>query len=92
MTKVHLTPHLYPFFPQLEGRVIEVEATTAREVVGRLEAIAPGIGLYICDERGSLRRHVNIFIDKQAVRDRKALSDPVTAGGEVHILQALSGG
>ena len=92
MTKVYLTPHLCTFFPQLQGRTLEVPGTTAREVVEQLEAIAPGIGLYLCDERGCLRRHVNLFIGTQMVRDRKGLSDLVAADGEVHILQALSGG
>jgi hypothetical protein len=92
MVNVHLTRHLYAFFPQLEGRELTVEATTAAEVVRALEAIAPGIGFYICDERGCLRTHVNIFIDKQMIRDRRGLSDAVPPDGHVHIMQALSGG
>ncbi|MFS8068136.1 MAG: MoaD/ThiS family protein, partial [Byssovorax sp.] len=71
---------------------VVVEASTALEVVRALEGLAPGIGFYICDERGCLRTHVNIFVDKQMIRDRRGLSDTVAAGGEVHILQALSGG
>ncbi len=92
MVRVHLTRHLFAFFPQLEGRELEVEAATAAEVVRALEALAPGIHFYICDERGRLRTHVNIFIDKQMVRDRAGLTDAVPPDGEVHILQALSGG
>lgn len=92
MPSVHLTRHLFAFFPQLEGRDITVEASTVGEVVQALERIAPGIGFYICDERGRLRTHVNIFVAKQMIRDRKGLTDAVAAGDEVHILQALSGG
>lgn len=92
MIKVHLTRHLYAFFPALEGRAIEVEGATIRDVVAALETIAPGIGFYLCDERGRLRTHVNVFVGKQLVRDRRALSDAVAPGDEVHILQALSGG
>jgi len=92
MPSVHLTRHLYTFFPQLEGQDIIVEASTAGEVVHALERLAPGIGFYICDERGRLRTHVNIFVGKQMIRDRKGLTDAVAADDEVHILQALSGG
>ena len=92
MATVHLTHHLYSFFPQLEGKEIKVEASTVSEVVQALERTAPGIGFYICDERGRLRTHVNVFVDKQMIRDRRGLSDAVAAGAEVHILQALSGG
>lgn len=92
MVVVHLTRHLYSFFPHLEGRELAVEASTVAEVVRALEGLAPGIGFYICDERGRLRRHVNVFVGKQMIRDRGALTDPLAPGDEVHILQALSGG
>ena len=92
MVTVHLTRHLYSFFPQLEGEEITVEASTVGEVVKALERTAPGIGFYICDERGRLRTHVNIFVGKEMIRDRRGLSDAVAAGDHVHILQALSGG
>lgn len=92
MPKVHLTRHLFAFFPQLEGREIQVEAATVAEVVKAMEGLAPGIGFYICDERGRLRTHVNIFVGKSMVKDRKGLTDPIAADDEIHILQALSGG
>ena len=92
MITVHLTRHLYTFFPHLEGKDITVEATTVGDVVKALEVLAPGIAYYICDERGRLRTHVNIFVGTQLIRDRRTLSDAVPDGGEVHVLQALSGG
>ncbi len=92
MATVHLTHHLYSFFPELEGKEITVDAATVGDVVRGLDALAPGIGFYICDERGRLRTHVNIFVQKQIIRDRRGLTDAVAPGDEVHILQALSGG
>ena len=92
MPSVELARHLYAFFPQLEGQEISVEATTAAEVVQAMEKIAPGFAFYICDERGGLRTHVNIFIEQDLVRDRKKLSDAVKPETRVYILQALSGG
>jgi sulfur-carrier protein len=92
MVTVHLTRHLYSYFPHLEGKEIAVEASTVADVVKALEGLAKGIGYYICDERGRLRTHVNIFVGKQMIHDRRGLSDAVADGDEVHILQALSGG
>lgn len=92
MATVELTPHLYAFFPALEGRELEVEGGTVAEVVRGLERLAPGIGFYICDERGRLRQHVNIFVGKERIADRATMSDPVTPDSRVLILQALSGG
>ncbi len=92
MIRVHLTRHLFSFFPQLDGRVLEVQAETAAGVVEALEALAPGIRFYLCDELGRLRTHVNLFIGTRMLKDRRALTDPVAPGDAVHILQALSGG
>jgi hypothetical protein len=57
-----------------------------------MDKIAPGFAFYICDERGRLRRHVNIFIEEQSIADRQGLSDRVESSARVFILQALSGG
>lgn len=62
------------------------------EVVAALEQLAPGVAFYICDERGRLRRHVNIFVDNEMLIDRRALSDQLMADSRVFIAQALSGG
>mgnify|MGYP000169696541 CR=1 FL=1 len=92
VAQVELTQHLPTLFPQLRGGPLQIEATTVAELVAALDGIAPGVAFYICDERGCLRRHVNIFVDKELIRDRRGLTDAVPAGGQVHILQALSGG
>jgi molybdopterin synthase sulfur carrier subunit len=92
MVKVELTRHLFRFFPHLEGQEITVEAATVAEVVRQMEAIAPGFAFYVCDERGRLRTHVNIFIGDQMIADRAQLRDRVEPGSRVYILQALSGG
>ncbi|MCB9730848.1 MAG: MoaD/ThiS family protein [Deltaproteobacteria bacterium] len=92
MVTVEFTRHLFRFFPQLEGQGVEVEASTVAEVVRELEKLAPGIAGYVCDERGRLRPHVNVFIDNERVADRGRLGDPVEPGSRVFIMQALSGG
>jgi sulfur-carrier protein len=89
---VELTTHLFTFFPDLKGRPLRVHARTAAEVVAALDRIAPGIASYICDERGRLRSHVNLFIGNERVSDRAGLSDPVPDGSCVTVMQSLSGG
>jgi len=92
MPTVTLTRHLHAFFPHLGRAPLEVTGETVAEVVAGLETVAPGIGFYICDERGRLRPHVNIFIGDERVRDRLQLSDAVEPHAHIAILQALSGG
>lgn len=92
MATVELTKHLFTFFPALEGRRIEVEAATVADVIRELDRLAPGIAFYLCDERGRLRLHVNVFVGEERVRDRHRLSDPLAPDARVSIFQALSGG
>lgn len=92
MATVELTRHLYTFFPHLEGKEIVVDASTVAEVVRELEKIAPGFAFYVCDERGRLRMHVNIFVGKDRIADRVGLTDPVGPDSRIFIMQALSGG
>ena len=92
MATVELTRHLFRFFPQLEGQDIAVPARTVADVVAEMDKLAPGFSFYICDERGRLRTHVNIFIEGERIVDRQRLSDPVQPESRVFILQALSGG
>jgi sulfur-carrier protein len=92
MALVELTRHLHSYFPALADHPIEVEATTIADVVQALEIIAPGFAFYVCDERGRLRTHVNIFIGDERIADRIQLTDRVDASSHVYVLQALSGG
>ncbi|MFN0248451.1 MAG: MoaD/ThiS family protein [Kofleriaceae bacterium] len=91
MATVELTRHLVQFFPQLADDV-RVEGTTVAEVIAAVERVAPGFAFYVCDERGRLRRHVNVFVDGLSVGDRAKLTDPVGPASQVMIMQALSGG
>jgi molybdopterin converting factor small subunit len=91
MANVHFTTHLQRFFPTIQQGVI-VEASTVAEVVMALERRYPGLGDYVVDESGALRKHVNIFVDDELVLDRERLSDAVAAKTRVFIFQALSGG
>jgi hypothetical protein len=92
MPTVEMTGHLYRFFPALENRVIGVDAGSIAEVLRAVNELAPGFTDYVLDERGALRRHVNLSINDRIVVDRKTLSDRVPDDGTVYIFQALSGG
>jgi sulfur-carrier protein len=92
MAEVELTRHLHRFFPHLREQALVVDGATVAEVVEALERLAPGFAFYVCDERGRLRTHVNIFIGDERIVDRERLSDRVRPTDRIFILQALSGG
>jgi hypothetical protein len=71
---------------------VEAAGATVREV---LDAVFAGDELarsYVLDDQSALRKHMNIFVDGNRVKDRIRLSDPVPDNGEVYVIQALSGG
>lgn len=91
MPYVRFTSHLQKFFPTLSQNS-HVEGATIAEVVTALNQRYPGLAAYVIDERGALRKHVNIFIGQEMVTDRLRLQDAVTSDQTIFIMQALSGG
>jgi sulfur carrier protein ThiS len=69
-----------------------VAGSTVAEALDAVFAGQPAARGYVVDEHGALRHHMVIFVDGEAVSDRKHLSDPVKEGSEIFVMQALSGG
>ena len=69
-----------------------VDAVTVRDALEQVFAKNPRAKSYVLDDQGALRPHVAIFVDGEMIRDRRKLSDPVTADAEIYVMQALSGG
>jgi molybdopterin converting factor small subunit len=46
----------------------------------------------IMDEQGSVRRHVNIFVDGENIRFLDGLASPARDGATIVVLAAVSGG
>lgn len=90
MASIKFTPNLKRYFPTLTP--VEVEATTVAEIIAAVEEHWHGLADYIVDERGALRKHVNIFIGDELIRDKQTLSDSVNPDTQIYIMQALSGG
>ncbi len=90
MPTVRFTSALQRFFPSLD--TVNLENSDLNTILDTLEERWPGIKDYIVDERGALRKHVNIFVDGNLIGDREQLTDPVANDSEVYIFQALSGG
>ena len=91
MAVVKFTRHLVRYFPDLEDNTA-VSGETVAEIIATLNEKHPGLADYIVDERGALRKHVNIFLEQELIQDRHTLSDPVQPDSKIYIFQALSGG
>ena len=70
-------------------KVVEARGDTVAAVLADLDRQFPGIRFRMVDEQDRIRKHMKVFVNDDAVRD---LTTTVTAGDEVTIMQALSGG
>lgn len=72
--------------------VVQAEGGTVGELIDHLETSYPGLKERLCDESGSVRRFVNIFLNDEDIRFLQDLSTPVTEKDEVSIVPAIAGG
>lgn len=75
------------------AELVELDsAGTVQEVLDNLDSRYPGFRASVCDESGSLKRFINIYINGEDVRFLENLSTRVSDGAEVAIVPAISGG
>lgn len=65
-----------------------VQACTVQEALGALERAQPALGGWILDERGLVRRHINVFVNGEYGGEETA----VGPADRIDVLPAISGG
>lgn len=65
---------------------------TLRALIDELDGTYAGLRARLCEEDGSLRRFVNVFVNEEDVRFLQGLDTPLEAGARVSILPAVAGG
>lgn len=73
-------------------RSLDVQAETLGAALGRVFDAHPSLRGYVLDEHGAVRHHLALFIDGDAVRDKRALDQAIGPNAEIYVMQALSGG
>ena len=71
---------------------LSMSAATVRTALETLERRQSALYRNICDETGTVRRHLNVFVNSENVRDRDGIDTTLTPGDVVTILPAVSGG
>jgi MoaD family protein len=69
-----------------------LSAPSVRAALDELEREHPALHRSVCDETGTLRRHVNLFVNTFNVRDGEGLDTALSPGDVITILPAVSGG
>ena len=66
----------------------ELEGATVVEVLRALERGHPEVSGWIIDERGLIRRHINVYVNGE----RGGEATAVQAGDRIEVLPAITGG
>jgi sulfur-carrier protein len=69
-----------------------LSAASVRAALEQIERTHPALYRSVCDETGKVRRHVNLFVNTEHLRDRDGLETPLVDGDVLTILPAVSGG
>ena len=69
-----------------------VSASTVRAALEEIERSQASLYRNICDETGRVRRHMNVFVNADNVRDLNGVDTTLAPGDAVTILPAVSGG
>jgi len=67
---------------------LQIGGATVEELLRGLEHEYPAVTGWILDERGSVRRHINVFVNGERVDQGTA----VAANDRVEVLPAITGG
>ena len=74
------------------ARELPLSASSVRAALIELECQLPTLYRNICDETGTVRRHLNLFVNSVHVRERQGLETTLVPGDTLFILPAVSGG
>ena len=87
MAVVHLPATLRPLYPDLP-RHLEIDAVTVGAAIASLDERWPGLRDRLCEPGPALRRHINVYVD----RERATLGTSLTTASRVDVVAAITGG
>lgn len=82
-----------PLRPLTKGQgEVETKGSSIEEMIATLDQAHPGLKGRLCDEKGELRRFVNIYVNEEDIRFLKGKDTVLKDGDEVSIVPAIAGG
>jgi molybdopterin synthase sulfur carrier subunit len=72
--------------------LVEVDSPTIGAAIQELQARFPGIAERLVDEKGEVRRFVNVYVNEEDIRFLKNKETPLKDGDEISIIPAIAGG
>ncbi len=71
---------------------VDCDGNNVAELLDSLESNCPGIKERLCDEKGQLRRFLNVYVNEEDIRFLDGTDTPLKEGDEVSIVPAVAGG
>lgn len=71
---------------------VEIRASNIKGLIEALEKNYPGMKERICDDKGKIRRFVNIYLNDEDIRFLKQEETALKEGDEISIVPAIAGG
>lgn len=79
--------------PYVDGaKSLTIDAPTLAAALDHLRTRSPALERRLRDERGTLRRYVNFFIDGDECRTLQGADTPLHPNSELMIIPAVAGG
>jgi sulfur-carrier protein len=79
---------------QLTGgeEVVTVTAANVGAAIAEMQAKYPGIKDRLLDDKGEVRRFVNVYVNEEDIRFLQNQATPLKDGDEISIIPAIAGG
>ena len=71
---------------------VSIDATQVSELIENLDSEFNGIAGKLLDEKGEIRRYVNVFVNDEDIRFLDGKTTSLKDGDEVSIVPAIAGG
>ncbi len=82
-----------PLRPMTGGKSeVEMEGGTVAQLIENLGTAHPGLKERLYDEKGEVRRFINIYVNEEDIRFLTGTDTPLKDGDEVSIIPAIAGG
>ena len=73
-------------------REVAVQGRTVMDALNDAIAQYPALEFHLLDSSGKLRRHINVFVNDENIRDLKGVKTPLEADDRIVLLASISGG
>jgi sulfur-carrier protein len=82
-----------PLRPMTGGKSeVDIQGSSIAEIIDNLGTAHPGIKERLYDEKGEIRRFINIYVNEEDIRFLTGKDTPLKDGDEVSIIPAIAGG